>query len=59
MTVEQVAKRLNVSVHSVRRWLVSSAKSVWLPNAFRLPSGQWRIPESDVEAIEAGRLEER
>lgn len=46
LTVAMAAKRLGVCTETVRRWV----KAERLP-ARRYPSGQFRIPEGEVEKI--------
>ncbi|MHC9767322.1 helix-turn-helix domain-containing protein [Corynebacterium diphtheriae] len=51
LTVSEAAERLPaVSIRSVQAW----AKKGRFPNAIRLPSGHWRIPLEDVQAIVDG-----
>jgi len=49
MTLPEVARRLNLSTHTVRRKCVEGR---W-PGA-KIDGGQWRMRESDVERIARG-----
>lgn len=40
-----------------RRTVQASASRGRFPNAIQLPSGQWRIPRKDVEAILGGAVQ--
>ncbi len=46
----EAAKLLGVSRHSIYRWIEKG-----LIRAVRLPSGRYRIPESEVRRILEGR----
>jgi len=46
LTVNEAAARLRVSSRTIRRWIASGELE-----AFRLPSGVLRIPETAVQAI--------
>lgn len=49
LKVGEVARRLNVSRHTVLNWIKRGKIK-----AIRLPSGRYRIPESEVEKILEG-----
>jgi len=45
LTPEDVGERLGVSAQTVRRWIADGRVE-----AFRLPSGQYRIDEEQIES---------
>lgn len=45
----EVAKQIGVHPRTVRRY----ADDGEFPNAYRLPGGAWRIPQSDIDAFKA------
>ena len=46
MTVQDVAANLQVGPHAVRKWLRRGALQ-----GRRLPGGQWRVTQNDIEAM--------
>lgn len=48
LTVDQVAERFQRGASTVRTWLGEGR----FPNAYRLLGREWRIPRSDVEAMQ-------
>ena len=46
LTPEDVGERLGVSAQTVRRWIADGRVE-----AFRLPSGQYRIDEEQIESM--------
>jgi excisionase family DNA binding protein len=50
LTVSETAAQVRVSAAAVRRWIRVGK----LPGSFNLPSGQYRVPLSAVEAIKNG-----
>jgi len=53
LSVAEVAGRLGVARITVRRWL--KAKNI---GGFQLPGGHYRIPLSEVQRIQAMRVDE-
>ena len=54
LTPEQVAAELGWARKTVYRWLNAG----WLDGAVQLPNGRWRIPQSTVRALRAGKTTE-
>jgi len=50
LKISEVAKILNVSRHTILNWIREGKI-----RAIRLPSGRYRIPESEVRKILEGR----
>jgi excisionase family DNA binding protein len=52
LTVEEAAARMRTHPETVRRWL----RKGLLPHAYKTPTGYgWRIPSSDLDALQAVR----
>lgn len=49
LTIRQAKHQLNVSDDTLRRYLTAGTL-----RGFRLPSGVWRIPISEIERIRTG-----
>lgn len=50
LTTGEVAEAIGRSPRAVRE-LLEDARFDYLPGAYRIPGGQWRVPDEDVDAF--------